>query len=145
MPSDSELTPGLVIPTLRYRDAPSAIDWLCQAFGFEKHMVIPGEDGSIIHAQLTLGNGMIMLGSVRDEEQRDYDRLITQPDDVGGGNTQAAYIEIEDIDAHYERAKAAGAKIVIDIADQDHGGRLYTCRDPEGHVWNFGSYNPWQS
>ncbi len=134
-------TTATVIPGMRYRDAAVAIDWLCEAFGFEKHFVVPGENGTIVHAQLTFGNGMIMLGSIRDGE---YDRLIQQPADVGGVETQAPYIIVEDADAHYAQATAAGAEIVMDIADQDHGGRTYTCRDPQGHVWNFGTYDPWQ-
>ena len=132
---------AMIIPALRYRDAPAAIDWLCAAFGFEKHLVVPGAAGKITHAQLTFRNSMIMLGSAH--ETGDYDRLIRQPADAAGV-TQAPYIVVEDADAHYARAKEAGAEILFDIADQDHGGRAYTCRDPEGHVWNFGTYDPWQ-
>lgn len=134
-------TTATVIPAMRYRDAATAIDWLCRAFGFERHLVVPGENGTIAHAQLRFGNGMIMLGSARKGE---YDRLIRQPSDIGGAATQAPYIIVEDADAHYARARSAGAEIVIDIEDQDHGGRAYTCRDPEGHIWNFGTYDPWQ-
>ncbi len=130
---------GNIVPGLRYRDAPAAIEWLCNVFGFEKHLIVPGENGTIAHAQLTLGNGMIMLGSVTDDP---YGRLVRTPVEAGA-NTQSAYIVIEEIDAHYRRAKSAGAEIVVEIADQDYGGRLYTARDPEGHLWNFGSYNPW--
>ena len=130
---------GNIIPALRYRDAAAAIDWLCEAFDFERHLIVPGEGGKIAHAQLTLGDGMIMLGSGHDGT---YDRLIKQPDEAGGV-TQAPYLVVREIDAHYARAKAAGAEIVMDIEDQDYGGRAYTCRDPEGHVWNFGSYDPW--
>lgn len=131
--------PATIVPALRYRDAAAAIDWLCNAFGFAKHLVVPGENGAIAHAQLTFGNGMIMLGS---GHGGDYDDLIVQPVDAGAV-TQAPYIVVAEVDAHYERAKAAGAEIVMEIADQDYGGRLYVCRDPEGHVWNFGSYDPW--
>ena len=130
-----------IIPGMRYRNAPAAIEWLCKAFGFEKHLVVPGPNGTIAHAQLTFGNGMIMLGSGHDNE---YGRLIKQPDEIGGAATQAAYVIVPDADAHYARAKAAGAEIVIDIVDADYGGRGYTCRDLEGHIWNFGTYNPWQ-
>lgn len=129
-----------VIPGLRYNDAAAAIEWLCQAFGFEKHLVVPGEHGSIAHAQLTFGNGMIMLGSARDDE---FGRLVKPPRDLGGCGTQSPYIIVEDADKHYARAVAAGAKIVIDIKDEDYGGRGYSCMDPEGHVWNFGTYDPW--
>jgi uncharacterized glyoxalase superfamily protein PhnB len=57
--------------------------------------------------------------------------------------TQSSYVVVADPDAHYRTAKAAGAEIVMDIVDQDYGGRGYTCRDLEGHVWSFGSYDPW--
>lgn len=139
MANQSRNTPAIIIPALRYRDAAAAIEWLCRAFGFEEHLVVPGEGGRIAHAQLTFGNGMIMLGS---GHGGDYDALLVQPADAGAV-TQAPYIVVEAVDEHYARAKAAGAEIVIEIADQDYGGRLYACRDPEGHVWNFGSYDPW--
>lgn len=128
-----------IIPTMRYGDAPAAIEWLCKAFGFEKHLVVPGPNGTIAHAQLTFGNGMIMLGSTRDDQ---FGRLVTVPADAGAV-TQSPYIIVQDTDAHYARARAAGAEIVMDIKDEDYGGRGYSCRDPEGHLWNFGSYDPW--
>jgi uncharacterized glyoxalase superfamily protein PhnB len=129
-----------VIPALRYHDAPAAIEFLCTAFGFEKHLVVPGGSGTIAHAQLTYGNGMVMLGSTRDDE---FGRLIKPPRETGGVTTQSAYVIVDDADAHYARAKAAGAEIVMDIMSPDYGGRLYSCRDLEGHVWSFGSYDPW--
>jgi uncharacterized glyoxalase superfamily protein PhnB len=132
--------PARIIPTMRYRDAPAAIEWLCKAFGFERHLVVPGENNTVAHAQLVFGNGMIMLGSDRKD---DYGRLVGTPKALGG-TTQGPYIIVPDADAHYARAKAAGAEIVIEIADQDHGGRAYSARDPEGHVWNFGTYDPWR-
>ncbi len=136
----SQQTRGNVIPGMRYRDAPAAIDWLCRAFGFSRHLVVPDEDGGIAHAQLALGNGMIMLGSYRDEGE--YDRLVRLPEDAGG-STQAAYIVIEEIEDHYQRAVEAGARVVYELAEQDYGGKLYSALDPEGHLWNFGSYDPW--
>lgn len=141
MPDRATHGKAAIIPTMRYRDAPTAIEWLCRAFGFERHLVVPGENGTIAHAQLKFGNGMIMLGSVREGA---YDRLVKQPSEIDGAETQTPYIVVEDADAHYARAKSAGAEIVMDIEDQDHGGRAYTCRDPEGHIWNFGSYDPWR-
>ena len=128
-----------IIPGLRYHDAPAAIEWLCNAFGFSKHLVVPAEDGGIAHAQLTLGTGMIMLGSTRDDELGQ----TVRPPSADGVNTQTAYVVVEEIDAHYKHAKANGAKIVMEIADQDYGGRLYSALDPEGYLWNFGSYDPW--
>jgi uncharacterized glyoxalase superfamily protein PhnB len=141
MPGLAKSTMATIIPRLRYRDAPRAIEWLCAAFGFEKQAVHPGPEGTIAHAQLTLGNGMIMLGSVGKESE--WGRLIRQPDELGGAETQSAYLIVADADAVYARAKAAGAEIVLDIKDEAYGGRGFICRDPEGHIWHFGTYNPW--
>ena len=135
-------TRATVIPCLRYRDAPAAIDWLCQTFGFEKQLVEPNQDGTIAHAQLSFGNGMIMLGSVLKAET-EFGRLMKQPDEIAGAETQSSYIVVLDADAMYARAKAAGAKIVIEIKDEDYGGRGFSCYDLEGHLWNFGTYDPW--
>jgi uncharacterized glyoxalase superfamily protein PhnB len=129
-----------IIPSLRYDDAPAAIDWLCDAFGFERHLVVPGDEGRIAHAQLTFGGGMIMLGSAQDDE---FGKLQKTPLAVGGVETQSPYVIVPDADAHYERARSKGAEIVYEIADQDYGGRGYSCRDPEGHLWHFGTYDPW--
>ena len=131
-----------IIPTLSYRDAPAAIDWLCRAFGFEKQLVVPDEAGGIAHAQLVLGPGMIMLGSARDDG---FGKLQKPPRDVGGVGTQSAYVVVADVDAHHARATAAGARIAHPLEDKDYGGRGYSCFDPEGHVWSFGSYDPWQT
>ena len=130
-----------IIPGMRYRNAPAAIDWLCNAFGFEKHLVVPGEKDTIAHAQLVFGGGMIMLGSIRETE---FNKNMKQPDEIGGAETQSCYVVVPDADAHYGRAKAAGAQILMDIHDEDYGGRGYACRDLEGHIWYFGSYDPWK-
>ena len=130
-----------VIPALRYRDAPAAIEWLCQAFGFEKKAVFPNADGTIGHAELTFGNGMVMLSSVVNNTP--YSKLLRQPDEIGRAETQSPCLIVSDCDAVYKTAKAAGAEMVIDIADMSYGGRGFTCRDPEGHVWYVGSYDPW--
>ena len=128
------------IPCLRYRDAPAAIDWLCRAFGFERHLVVPDDAGGIAHAQLTLDGGMIMLGSVR---ANDYGFLMKQPDEVGGAQTQSSYLVVPDTDAVHARAVAAGARIALAIKDEDYGGRGFSCFDLEGHLWSIGSYDPW--
>jgi len=135
-----------VIPGFRYRDAASAINWLDRAFGFRSGLVVPGDGGTIAHAQLTLDTavgprgGMIMVGSASDN---DFGRLVSPPA-AGGVCTQAAYVVVADADEHYARAVAEGAEILLDIQDMDYGGRGYTCRDPEGHVWSFGTYDPWE-
>ncbi len=130
-----------IIPCLRYRDAHAAIAWLCKAFGFEKHAVYENEQGGVEHAQLTWGNGMIMLGEVRDN---DFGRHIAQPEDIGGRETQCACVIVADCKSHYQQARDAGAEILDDYAEKDYGGAGYSCRDPEGHLWYFGSYGPWQ-
>ena len=140
MSDNANRTTSIIIPTMRYHDAPAAIEWLCRAFGFEQHLVVPGDNNTIAHAQLTFGNGMIMLGSARDDE---FGKFIKPPGDVEGVCTQSAYIIVPDADAHYARATAAGAEIIYDIKDEDYGGRGYSCRDPQGHIWNFGTYDPW--
>ncbi|MYN38480.1 glyoxalase [Duganella sp. FT109W] len=129
-----------VIPCLRYRDAPAAIDWLCSTFGFEVQFVVPNEDGSIAHAQLTFGNSMVMLGSVFDTE---YGRLLKQPMETGGFVTQSAYLVVNSADEVYGRVLQAGGQIVLDLKDEDYGGRGFTCRDPEGHIWSIGTYDPY--
>lgn len=129
-----------IIPCLRYRNAPAAIDWLCRVFGMHRQAVHAAEDGSILHAQLTLGKGMIMLGSIRPSP---YSQFIKQPDEIGGCETQSAYLVVSDADAVYSRAKDAGAEIVIDIKDEGYGGRGFTCRDLEGRLWTVGTYDPW--
>ena len=140
MPKAAIATNSTIIPCLRYRDAAAAIDWLCGTFGFERQLVVPGPNGTIVHAQLSLGGGMIMLGS---NHANEYGKLVKQPDEVGGAETQTAYVVVDDADAVYARAKSAGAEIVIDIKTEDYGGRGFTCRDPHGHIWSVGSYDPW--
>ncbi|MCY4624021.1 MAG: VOC family protein [Chloroflexi bacterium] len=136
--ADSNLK-GNIIPGMRYRDAPAAIDWLCDILGFQRHLVVPNEDGTIAHAQLTLGNGMIMLGSSQGSE---FDGVVG-PSSPDGTLTQAAYIVVQDIKALYESVKAAGADIVMELDEQHYGGSLFAVRDPEGQLWNVGSYDPW--
>ncbi|HSI59113.1 MAG TPA: VOC family protein [Ideonella sp.] len=141
MSTTAKNTRATIVPCLRYRDAPAAIEWLCRVFGFEQQLVVPNETGGIAHAQLSFGNGMVMLGSV---QPGPYGELMKQPDEIGGASTQSVYAIVEDADRVYDRARAAGAPIVLDIKDEDYGGRGFSCRDLEGHVWTFGTYDPWQ-
>ena len=129
-----------IIPTLRYRDARSAINWLCNAFGFEEHLVVPGDGGRIEHAQLTFGNGMIMLGSARDDE---FGKLQAPPGSPDAVVCQSPYIIVPAIEQHYRNAVEAGARVVMPLTAEDYGGKNYSCRDPEGYLWSFGSYDPW--
>ena len=136
----SKTAGAAVISCLRYRDAPRAIEWLCATFGFHRQLVVPGEGNVIAHAQLTLGQGMLMLGSIQDNE---YGRLVTDPSQTGGKGTQSVYLVVDDADAVYARVQAAGAKVEMPIKDEDYGGRGFSCRDPEGHLWSVGTYDPW--
>ncbi len=128
-----------VISFMRYRDVAAAVDWLCRVFGFERHRVIDGANGEVLYAELSFGAGMIMLGSDQDHSFRD---LMAQPDQIGGVETQTCYLVVGDADAYYNRAKAEGAGIALDIRDDDDGARFFTCRDLESHIWTFGTYAP---
>jgi uncharacterized glyoxalase superfamily protein PhnB len=125
-----------IFPTLRYQDAPAAIDWLVRAFGMEKQLVIPNPDGTIAHAQIKFGPDVIMLGSSKEDTLG-----LKSPRELGGV-TQSLYIYLQDVDAHHDRAKAAGAEIVVELRDTEYGSREYSARDPEGHLWHFGTYLP---
>jgi uncharacterized glyoxalase superfamily protein PhnB len=131
-----------VIPGLRYRDALGMLDWLAKAFGFEKHAVHMSSETTVAHAQMTFGNGMIMLSSVDNGSKASA--LIVQPAEVGGRETQSACLIVSDCTAIYQTAKAAGAEMIYDLQKMDYGGMAFTCRDPEGHIWSIGEYDPWE-
>ncbi len=122
---------GGMYPVLRYRDAHAAINLLCEAFGFERHAVYESDDGAVEHAQLGHGSAMVMLSTESDER--------AWGPHAGQGWT---YVVVDDPDAHYERAKAAGATIIRELEDQDNGSRDYSAKDPEGNTWSFGTYDP---
>jgi uncharacterized glyoxalase superfamily protein PhnB len=132
-----------VIPALRYQNAIAMIDWLCGTFGFEKQAVYTGPNGVVMHAQLTFGNGMIMIGSV--ENGTKASSLFKQPTEIGGAETQSPCLIVSDCDALYARAKAAGAQMLMDLEEKEYGGKAFTCSDPEGHIWHIGTYDPWES
>ena len=115
---------------LRYRDCPAAIEFLTNAFGFER-VVVHEEDGVVHHAELRLGDSMVMVGSDRE-------------DGVHGNRVGLgwSYIGIDGTDALFERAKAAGAEVVREPFDTDYGSRDFTVRDPEGNMWMLGTYDP---
>ena len=115
-----------IVSCLTYRDAPAAIAWLKEAFGFTENMIVPGPDGTIAHAQLAYGSGLVMVGS-----QRDDALAMRSPCDLGG-ITQSVYVVVDDADAHYARAVAAGAEIVRELEDTPYGSRDYSARDPRG-------------
>ena len=118
-------------PALFYKDPFAALDWLEAAFGFERTMLITEADGSFGHSQMSFGDGYIMVGS-------EWSDFTASPSSVGGKNTQYNHVRLEDgLDAHCERARAAGATIVREPVDEFYGDRVYMAKDPEGHVWSF--------
>jgi uncharacterized glyoxalase superfamily protein PhnB len=129
-----------VIPAHRYRNAPAAIDWLCQVFGFERRAVYEGENGTIAHAELTLGGGMIMLGSQKDDE---YSSSFKTPEELGGVETRSVYLVVVDADAAYARAVTAGGVVIRPLQDTPYGSREFAVKDLEGHSWSAGTYDPW--
>ncbi len=129
-----------VIPALRYRDAAAVIEWLTSVLGFTRHAVFEGKNGTIEHAELALGGGMIMLGSMKDDEQA---LRFKAPGKLGGVETSTLYIVVPDADVIYARVQAAGATIVRPLQDMSYGSREFAVRDPEGHTWSVGTYDPW--
>ncbi|MBR0658273.1 VOC family protein [Neoroseomonas oryzicola] len=125
-----------IFPCFRYADAPAALDWLERAFGFARGLVVPDGAGGIAHAQMSVGRGMIMLGSRRGASDDALERALE-------AGAQVTYLVVADIDAHHARATAAGAEIIRAPFDTDYGSRDYIARDPGGHVWCFGTYDPY--
>lgn len=141
MTTSAKQTTATMISAMSYRDPDRAIAFLTRAFGFEQHAVHRGHDGKVVHAELTFGNGMIMIGP---EDKGEFCKLFfAMPKDTGNRCTQTVYSIVTDADAHHARAVAAGAEIVMPLKDEDYGGRDYAARDPEGYVWSFGTFDPW--
>ncbi len=130
---------GTMYPCVFYNDAPAAIEWLKRVFGFREVMVVPGEHGTIAHAELALGSGVIMVGSV--QKQNGFPKNTGSPRDLPGVN-QSCYVLVSDVRGHYEHSKAEGAEIGREYDEPDYGGAGYSAYDLEGHPWSFGSYAP---
>jgi PhnB protein len=120
-----------VMPYLLYEDSDAALEFLVSAFGFTEKVRMAGDDGRVTHAEVQMSDGVIMFGT----PPGDY----KNPAQLGG-KTQIVYVYVDDVDAHYARAKQAGAKIVREPEDQFYGDRNYAVEDPEGHEWNFGTH-----
>lgn len=136
------MTSNGLVPLIRYRDVAAAVEWLANAFGFERRNVVTDPDGTVAYAELSYGHGIVMLGPVG---QSILDSLLKQPDELDGIGTQSVYVAVDDVEAHFERTRAAGASIVLEFGSDEAGDRAYAARDPEGHIWNFGAYSPWPS
>lgn len=122
-----------IYPSLYYRDAAAAIEWLCDTFGFEKRVVVPDEDGDIAHSELSIGTALIMVSTARD------DLRGKSPLDAGC-ETGSIYVGIDQVAAMHARVDAAGAIVTRPFEEKSYGGSGFSVRDPEGHEWHFGSY-----
>jgi uncharacterized glyoxalase superfamily protein PhnB len=132
-----------VIPGLHYRNAMAMIEWLCETFGFQKQVLVTGPGDIVMHSQLTFGNGMIMIGSLNSGTPSSAS--AKHSDEIGGVESHMLSLIVTDCEELYLKAKAAGAKILSELEERDFGGRAFTCSDPEGHIWSFGTYDPWEA
>ena len=128
-----------VIPAMLHHDVAGATEWLCDVIGFEKHRVETNDNGDVEYAELSFGDSLVMLGSLRDP---DYSRFMISPDQASGSVTQACYLTVDDLDALYARVRAADADIVLDLGQDGRGERCFSCVGFEGHIWSFGTYSP---
>jgi uncharacterized glyoxalase superfamily protein PhnB len=123
-----------IVPYFGYRDAAAALRWLAEAFGFEEKQAFSAPDGTVMHAEMAFGGGVVMIGT--GEPAAEGDAAATSP--TGHG----VYVVVDDVDAHHERAKAAGARTIYGPEETDFGTRRYRTLDPEGYEWSFGTYGP---
>jgi uncharacterized glyoxalase superfamily protein PhnB len=129
MAKDEPLTYGKLTPYLYYEDVPAALDWLARAFGFRERLRMTNDDGTISHAEMEYGGAVVMLGRPG-PDYRNPKRL--------GQTTASLYVQVDDVDKHFAQAREAGAAVLREPLDQDHGDRNYGVSDPEGHEWWFG-------
>jgi uncharacterized glyoxalase superfamily protein PhnB/Tfp pilus assembly protein PilF len=130
-----------IVPILRYRDVGAAVDWLRRVLGLAVDARVADDAGAVVYAQMRLGDSVLMVGPVGDTR---IGPVMVQPDEVGGRETQICYLRVADPAAVCARARYAGAEIVLDYGAAGASAPCWACRDPEGHIWNFGSYDPWQ-
>ncbi len=130
-----------VIPSVLYRDANAGIEWLKTALGFTEHVVYRNASGAMEHAELLFGNGMIMVGTAGlNKEAAAWHAL---PGEIGNRVTGLAYLIVKDCTPVWQQARAAGAEVLLPLRTMSYGGQAFTVRDPEGHVWSLGEYDPW--
>jgi uncharacterized glyoxalase superfamily protein PhnB len=128
-----------IVPTMSYRNATAMVDWLSDAYGLEQRRIVTSPGGAFLHAQLAYGDSIVLIVAV---ENPRLEGVLVHPDGVGGAETQACYLVVPDIDAHFARATAKGAQIVSGLDGTDSSDRYYVSRDPEGHIWMFGTFDP---
>lgn len=138
MANDAKNTSTPLMPVMRYRDCNKAVDFLTKVFGFSEGNAFRDDKGNVMHAELWFGNGGIMIGPVADTP---FGKVMRQPDQAGGV-TASFFCVVNDPDAHYARSQAAGFEMILPLRDESYGSREYSVRDPEGHVWTFGTYDP---
>ncbi|MBB5118363.1 hypothetical protein AF335_32730 [Streptomyces eurocidicus] len=132
--ADTHAGPPSLYPTLLYRDPKAAIEQLTKAFGFTRAALYESEDGTVLHAELAFGNGVVMLGS--------KGRVGVFAEAMADNGPTGVYVVVDDVDAHHRRAAERGVEILMPPTDQDYGSRDYMARDLEGNVWSFGTYVP---
>jgi uncharacterized glyoxalase superfamily protein PhnB len=138
MANDAKNTRAPLMPVLRYRDCNKAVDFLTTVFGFTEGAAFRDDKGNVQHAELWFGNGGIMIGPVADTP---FGKVMRQPDQAGGV-TASIFCVVNDPDAHFARSEAAGYEIILPLRDEPYGSREYSVKDPEGHAWTFGTYEP---
>jgi len=126
--------PGDIVPFIRYAEPRAMIGWLGRAFGFEPILVVDGENGGVVHAELRLGSSAVMIGGIKD------DGLGMRTPREAGGVTQGIYVVVPDAEALWTRAREAGAQVVLELYTPTYGAREFAVRDPEGHLWSIGTY-----
>ncbi len=123
------------MPSLRYEDPKTALEWLCLAFGFEVHFVDGDPEKGVLHAQLKIGDDLVFIGPAEDSDANGLKSPLSLP-----GQSQSIFVALEDVDGHYETARRAEAVIIKPPHNDETGTRSYTCMDLEGHTWTFGDY-----
>ena len=123
-----------ITPHLFYDDVAAAIDWLVEAFGFKVRLRMTDQEGLVVHGDLEVADSLVMIGLTAENEAWE------SPQSLGGRVSQRLYIFVDDVDAHCERARSAGARILYGPGDQFYGDRVYECVDPAGHRWKFAQH-----
>ena len=129
----------MLIPATRYRDPEAMLAWLASVLGLEEHAVYSSDNGKISHAEMKVGEGIMMFGPPNDGP---FDACMADPAEIGGRETTTIYAVITDVAARYDRAVAGGARVILPLEEQFYGGSSFTVADPEGHFWTFGDFDP---
>ena len=133
---------SMLIPSVRYKDAHAAIEWLERVLGFKRQAVYEGPDETVAHAQLTFGGtGMLMLGSASNAGP--LREMYALPEEMGGRVTSPLYLVVDDCTPVWKRVKAEGAEVVMELREMEYGGKAFTVKDLEGYMWSVGEYDPW--